>query len=133
MTESAATAPRPACAEPFPRRLRIRARADFAATYETGRRLPGRLVVVFARAADGAGRLGITATRKVGGAVDRNRARRRVREVYRRWHARTPGAAGLDLVVNLSARGARAPFAALAGELESLFERAVASPGREPA
>ena len=127
MTLSAPTGPRPARAEAFPRGNRIRARADFTATYETGRRYHGRLVVLFARAASGEGRLGITATRKVGGAVVRNRARRRVREVYRRWRVAAPGAPAVDLVVNVSARAARAPYAALAADVLALFDRAAAA------
>lgn len=43
-------------------------------------------------------RLGITVTRKVGGAVRRNRIKRRFREIFRR--NRTALAPDLDLVVN---------------------------------
>lgn len=124
--------PRRARAEAFPRKARIAARRDFSAAYETGRKLHGRLVVVFARPLAGPGRLGITATRRVGKAVVRNRARRRVREVYRRWRAGQPLAAGLDVVVNVTARAASAPYAALAAELGALLDRAAtaAVPGR---
>ncbi len=127
MNPSAPPDPRPARAEAFPRRLRIAARRDFTATYDAGRRHHGRLVVVFARPKDGEGRLGVTATRKVGNAVVRNRARRRVREIYRRWHARAPLAAALEVVVNVTARTASAPFGALAAELSSLLDRAAAA------
>ena len=113
MKPSAPPDPRPARAEAFPRHLRIAARRDFTATYDVGRRHGGRLVVVFARPKDGEGRLGVTATRKVGNAVVRNRARRRVREIYRRWHARAPLAMALEVVVNVTARTAGAPYAAL--------------------
>lgn len=44
-------------------------------------------------------RLGITATRKLGGAVVRTRCKRRLREVYRR-HPETLDGVALDLVVN---------------------------------
>ena len=115
---------RRARAEAFPRRLRIAARRDFTATYDAGRRHHGRLVVVFARPKDGAGRLGITATRKVGNAVLRNRARRRVREIYRRWHAVAPLAASLEVVVNVMSRAATAPYPALDAELRALLDRA---------
>ncbi len=127
MNPSAPPGPRPARAEAFPRRLRIAARRDFTATYDAGRRHHGRLVVVFARPKDGEGRLGVTATRKVGNAVVRNRARRRVREIYRRWHARAPLAAALEVVVNVTVRTAGAPYAALEAELSSLFDRAAAA------
>jgi ribonuclease P protein component len=124
MIQSEPTSPRAPRAEALPREARILARADFVETYETGRRLPGRLLVVFARPHAGAGRLGVTATRKVGGAVVRNRARRRVREAYRRWRANRATGGGLDIVVNVSARAARAPYAVLAAELVGLLERA---------
>jgi len=127
MKPSASPDPRPARAEAFPRRLRIAARRDFTATYDSGRRHHGRLVVVFARPKDGAGRLGITATRKVGNAVLRNRARRRVREIYRRWHARAPLATALEVVVNVTTRTADAPYAALEAELSGLLNRAAAA------
>jgi len=42
-------------------------------------------------------RLGIIASRRFGGAVDRNRAKRRIREVFRRNRASLPK--GIDLVV----------------------------------
>ena len=41
------------------------------------------------------GRLGIAATKKLGGAVQRNRAKRLIREVFRRNN----GAPGFDVVV----------------------------------
>lgn len=127
MTQSAPFAPRPERAQAFPRRLRIAARRDFTATYETGRRFQGRLVVVFVRPKDGEGRLGITATRKIGNAVVRNRARRRVREVYRRWRVRAPLATALEVVVNATARTAAAPYAVLDAELTTLLDRAAAA------
>jgi len=45
--------------------------------------------------AGGVGRLGIAATRKLGGAVQRNRAKRLIREVFRRNKI----AQGFDVVV----------------------------------
>jgi len=75
---------------------RIRTRAEYVAVYDRGRRVSGRLMTVFllenglARP-----RLGIAATRKFGSAVQRNRAKRFVREAFRRHK---PGS-GLDIVV----------------------------------
>lgn len=119
--------PRPASAPPsetFPRARRIGARRDFREAYENGTKQHGRLVVVFARARPAGGlRLGITATRKAGGAVLRNRARRRVREIFRRWRATAPDTA-VDLVVNVSASATRAPYAALRAEVAGLLGRA---------
>jgi len=110
--------------EAFPRARRVGARRDFREAYENGAKQHGRFVVVFARPRPVGGlRLGITATRKTGGAVLRNRARRRVREIFRRWRAVAPDVA-VDLIVNVSARATRAPFAALQAEVAGLLARA---------
>ena len=76
----------------------------------------GRHLVVFALPREGDGcRLGITATRRLGGAVVRNRARRRVRELVRR-HAEALSGRTLDIVVNPRAGCAEAPWAELEGD-----------------
>ena len=85
----------PACLRP---RQRLRTGAEFEGVFKRGRRLAGRwfLLVVAAngRAHD---RLGLAVSRRVGGAVDRNRARRLLRESFRRL---APAAGpGVDLVV----------------------------------
>jgi ribonuclease P protein component len=121
-TESA-----PPGSEVFPRARRIGARRDFREAYENGTKHHGRLVVVFAHPREEGGlRLGITATRKSGGAAVRNRARRRVREIFRRWRVATPDTA-LDLVVNVSARACRAPYAVLQAEVAGLLGRATSA------
>jgi len=75
---------------------RIRRRAEFQAIYERGTRLHGRFATVFVLPNQGAvGRLGIAATKKLGGAVQRNRAKRLIREVFRRNNI----APGFDVVV----------------------------------
>jgi ribonuclease P protein component len=72
--------------EALPKRSRLRARAEFQKVYAEGRRYDGRLMAAFLRANDLAEhRLGLTAsTKAVGKSVDRNRARRLLREVFRR-------------------------------------------------
>jgi ribonuclease P protein component len=75
---------------------RIRRRPEFQRVYEGGQKLRLRLMtVVVLPNGRAASRLGIAATRKLGGAVIRNRAKRLVREVFRK--ADVPG--GLDIVV----------------------------------
>jgi len=131
MHARANTASAPPGSEAFPRARRIGARRAFRDAYENGAKKHGRLVVVFARPRpEGGLRLGITATRKSGGAVLRNRTRRRVREIFRRWRAGTPDTA-VDLVVNISARATRAPYAALQAEVAGLLERAMAAVTKE--
>jgi ribonuclease P protein component len=126
MHARANTASRHPRGEAFPRACRVGARRDFRAAYEHGAKHHGRLVVVFARPrAEGGLRLGLTATRKAGGAVVRNRARRRVREIFRRWAATAPEIS-VDLIVNISEQATRSPFAALSSEVTALLTRAAA-------
>jgi ribonuclease P protein component len=74
----------------------------------------GRYLVVFALPGEGeVCRLGITATRKIGGAVVRNRARRRIRELSRAYGGLLEGWAG-DLVVNVRQGCARVRWEELA-------------------
>jgi ribonuclease P protein component len=64
---------------------RLRARAEFDRVFRKGRRLPGRQFVLIAlQNGKTEHRLGIAAGRKLGGAVVRNRARRLLRESFRR-------------------------------------------------
>jgi ribonuclease P protein component len=72
--------------EALPKRCRISARAEFQKVYAEGQRYDGRLMAAFLRKNDfGHHRLGLTAsTKAVGKSVDRNRARRLLREVFRR-------------------------------------------------
>ena len=75
---------------------RIRRHADFQDVYKRGIRIPGRYATLFCLArSDELGRLGVAATRKLGGAVERNRAKRLIREVFRRTNL----ARGFDVVV----------------------------------
>ena len=75
---------------------RIRRRADFQRVYERGVRVHGRFGTLFILPNEQThGRLGIAATKKLGGAVQRNRAKRLLREVFRRNKL----APGFDVVV----------------------------------
>jgi ribonuclease P protein component len=75
---------------------RIRRRAEFQQVYTQGVRIHGRYSTLFVLATKRTvGRLGIAATKKLGGAVVRNRAKRLIREVFRRHKI----ASGLDIVV----------------------------------
>ena len=79
----------------------IRLRAEFQQVYDRGRKHHGRYMIVFTLPRAGQPtRLGIAATRKMGIAVERNRAKRRVRELFRH----NPAPSGFDIVV-VSAKG----------------------------
>jgi ribonuclease P protein component len=70
----------------LPKQRRLRARAEFQKVYTEGQRYDGRLMAAFLRVNAGAEhRLGVTAsTKAVGKSVDRVRARRLLRELFRR-------------------------------------------------
>jgi ribonuclease P protein component len=85
--------------EGFPAQLRLRQRREFLAVQRLGRKHHTRHFLVFvSRDADPARapRIGITVTKKIGNAVQRNWIKRRVREVFRRKHHEFNG--GLQMV-----------------------------------
>jgi ribonuclease P protein component len=95
---------------PFPREVRIRRSREFREIAQVGRRFASPAFVVLVRPTGdrGRARLGITASRKVGNAIVRNRVKRQIREWFRR-RGQTP-LAGFDVVVI-----ARASAAGLCG------------------
>jgi ribonuclease P protein component len=70
----------------LPKQRRLRARAEFQKVYTEGQRYDGRLLAAFLRKNELPGhRLGVTAsTKAIGKSVDRNRAKRLLRELFRR-------------------------------------------------
>ncbi len=77
---------------------RIRKRTEYKAGYAQGRRIPSRSFVLFVtRNTLGRPRLGITVTRRIGGAVKRNRAKRLIREIFRRHKSELMD---VDIIVN---------------------------------
>ena len=68
----------------FPAPRRIKKTAEFSLVYQQGRKAAGRFMVVWGRREAGIGwRAGVVASKKVGGAVVRNRVKRRLRELIR--------------------------------------------------
>ena len=100
----------------------VRKRAEFERIYQTGFKRSGRLMTLFTRERDedGVARLGIAATRKMGGAVERNRAKRVVRELFR--HHKPAGA--IDVVVIPRREMLDAPYERVEAEFRSLLSRA---------
>ena len=82
----------------FPKARRVRRRGEFQRVFDGGIRVHGRyLTLLMSPNGGGQPRLGIVASRKLGGAIARNRAKRLIREVFRRNPV--PGRQGVDVVV----------------------------------
>ena len=110
-----AARPRPQEAQ---RLITLRKRADFLAA-NAGRRAatPGFVLLVRDRAdGDEAIRVGFTVTKKIGGAVVRNRMKRRLRALAREFLP-SGGFAGADHVLIGRSGGIERPFASLRDEL----------------
>jgi ribonuclease P protein component len=98
----------------------VRKRADFELIYKTGFKRSGRLMTMFTREREtGPARLGIAATRKMGAAVERNRAKRLVRELFRH----NKPLLAVDVVVVPRREILAAPYERIEVEFKSLLAR----------
>jgi ribonuclease P protein component len=107
----------------------LRENRDFRRLYARGRTTAGGLLAVYVRPnRTGGSRLGLTVSGKLGGAVVRNRIRRRLKEAYRLREASL--LPGFDLVVVARSRAVAATYWDLDRELGRLLARVgVARPG----
>jgi len=105
------------------RRFRLHRSGDIQRVRRTGKSYAHPLLVlVAARNAGQVRRFAVSAGRRVGGAVERNRARRRIREAVRPLAPSLPE--GWDYLLVARSGAASAPFAELAGAIRGLFARA---------
>jgi ribonuclease P protein component len=114
-------APAPSLAPAFGR---LKRRPEFLRVAAGGRRaaMPGLVLQALARGDGAPARFGLTVTKKVGNAVERNRTRRRLRAAARLVLAERP-VAGADLVLigRAATRGRR--FALLLEDLRRALDR----------
>lgn len=105
----------------FPRRSRLLKHADFQAVYRQGKkRISGNLIAFYLERADGAGpRVGFTVGKVLGGAVDRNRIRRRMRAAVR--HNLAEFHRSMDVVIHPRKSVLQVEFAKLEKEIGNLF------------
>ncbi len=109
----------------YPRACRLLRRAEFDAVYREGRRRASPSFVVFLRPNGRAiSRFGLSVKRAQGGAVRRNRIRRRVREILRTH--RHEIASGWDIVIHPRNQAATANFESLTSELLTCIQKAAA-------
>jgi ribonuclease P protein component len=102
---------------------RLRQRADFLAA-ASGAKAPATAFVLHARNRQDGGpaRVGFTVSRKVGTAVERNRVRRRLREIARRAAA-TEMRRGHDYVLIGRRAALNLPFGRMIEELDGALRR----------
>jgi ribonuclease P protein component len=95
---------------------RVTRAADFRRIVRTGRRRRGSLVLAYARPGGETGplRMGVIVAKNVGGAVVRNRVRRRIKAVG--WQL-AHEVQGMDVVVRALPPAAGAPFAEIEREV----------------
>jgi ribonuclease P protein component len=108
---------------------RIRKRPDFERIYNTGAKIHGRFMTLFVMPnGTPAPRFGVAATRKIGSAVERNRAKRRARELFRR----RKDIGGVDIVIVPRREMLDAPFATLEADYIALLARRTERAGPRP-
>ena len=109
--------------EKFPKTNRILKRGLYRRVYDEGRKFQARYFTAFVLPNSGPQpRIGITVTRKIGNSVQRNRARRLVREVFRKNKWLVPS--GVDIVINVKKALAEASYADIEGDFITFLERA---------
>jgi ribonuclease P protein component len=85
--------------ERFAKARRVRRRGEFQRVFDLSHRLKGRFFTVLVAPNEaGTTRLGIVASRKLGNAVQRNRAKRLIRQIFRLTQG-LPSAPAVDVVV----------------------------------
>jgi ribonuclease P protein component len=105
----------------FARDRRLLKHADFDRVYKQGQRhFSAHMTVFYLRGEQAGPRVGFTVGRVLGGAVQRNRLRRRLREAVRLRLEQLTATA--DVVINPRKSALTADFAALVDEVGRAFE-----------
>ena len=120
---------RPSCSgggpkqgQTFPREARLVRRGEFDGVYRAGKRFSSSHFTVFVRSNELAlNRFGFSIKKALGGAVVRNRIRRRLREMVRCHRQEIPE--GWDIVIHPKSSVGKAPFMALSEDLMRLLNK----------
>ena len=105
------------------KKYRLRKRRDFSYTYKKGNSLANScLVLVYRKNRSAVSRVGFSISKKYGNAVQRNKIKRRLREIYRKRLEKIRTGYDLIFIVRVGARGAS--FKKLENQMENLLKRA---------
>jgi len=116
----------------FPRTARLLKHSDFARVYKQGKRLfSPHMTVFYLRHSESAlaeqplaekgGRVGFTVGRLLGGAVERNRVKRRLREAVRLRRSALAGAGWVDVVIHPKKSVLKLEFSTVLEEVGQAF------------
>ena len=106
----------------YPKNERLRRRQDFTEIFNQGSKTYSSHLILFCRANGGqSARVGITASRKVGIAVVRNRVKRLIREFFRQH--KSCFTAGIDYSLVVKESFSRLPKRVAEEQLSSLLKR----------
>jgi ribonuclease P protein component len=113
----------------LPREHRLRSQDDFRQVYDRRRSVSDEWLIIYGRE-NGLPhlRLGLSVSRKVGGAVERNRLRRLYREAFRLTHPEL--AAGLDIIL-IPRKGEAPPLEQVQQSLRKLIPQLARRLARE--
>ena len=117
----------PESSQSFPKSRRLLRRVDFQRVYDRGLKVSGPFFLLFVcrREEEGLCRIGLTASRKVGKAVVRNRAKRLLRESVRRnWDAVPENC---DCILHVRAKIREASYVEVEAEILRTMRRARAT------
>ena len=108
--------------ESFPRSERLTRRSEYLELYRKARRMDGQAFTCYVARQEGQGRkFGLAVSRKVGGAVVRNRVKRYIREVYRTRRKHLDDDFAMVIVARPSA--ASLSFAQCESAIDRLFQK----------
>jgi ribonuclease P protein component len=119
-----------------PKRGRLSRSAEFERVYRQGRSVGNRFLVLYSFPRSSAGepsdgpRLGVSVSRKVGGAVDRNKVKRLLREAFGTLAERLPDDQDVVVVARPEVRelAERDGLEGVRGAMAELVEKTVAGP-----
>lgn len=115
----------------FPKSERILQRSNFQAVFRRGERHVGREFICYVARWDGQGRkIGFAVSRKVGGAVVRNRVKRHLREFYRTHRSELVDDAHIVVVAKPAA--AKRSFDECSNAMRKLLKKGGALRGHHP-